>query len=605
MMMRQTDLHVPEYDEIETELRAFEAAERKRLNLEDDPIEQWMDPNPQVFTRAQRDSTTILFGGLTLAHDQIFTAALSGLGYTVKPLDVPDTESLRFGKEFGNRAQCNPTYFTVGNLVKHLVHLRDVEKRPVDDIVAKHIFVTAGACGPCRFGTYVTEYRKALRDAGFEGFRVLLFQQQGGLRQATGDDPGLEFAPKFFMTVLKATMVADVLNLLGYRIRPYETEAGATDRALDECKTIVKDAFAKRQSTVVALLKCRRVMLRVKVNWLQPKPKVAIIGEFWAMTTEGDGNYRLQRFLEAEGAEVDIQPITAWLLYNIWEHVWDTKQRMTLRHGDTGQFGLEGKNPRKKLAILKIAEQALRQTFALYCRAIGLGGYHLSDMDEIATISHQYYDNHLRGGEGHMEVGKLIQHVEQKKSHMVISVKPFGCMPSSGVSDGVQSLVTAKHPDAIFCAIETTGDGAVNAQSRVLMDLFKARQKAQKEYEDLLRASGLSQEAAEHRARRRGFDRTTTYPAHLVAGTAPNAILGLLPRFKRSRALEESRLRAPRAQSAGGRSAQTTRPPAAPGPIDRPKVAFRDGLINLVPVSSLSRGAPPPLPRPSRRSAQA
>jgi predicted nucleotide-binding protein (sugar kinase/HSP70/actin superfamily) len=25
---------------------------------------------------------------------------------------------------------------------------------------------------------YVTEYRKALRDAGFDGFRVLLFQQQ-------------------------------------------------------------------------------------------------------------------------------------------------------------------------------------------------------------------------------------------------------------------------------------------------------------------------------------------------------------------------------------------------------------------------------------------
>ncbi len=81
----------------------------------------------------------------------------------------------------------------------------------------------------------------------------------------------------------------------------------------------------------MALWKCRRLLARVPVNRLQPKPKVAIIGEFWAMTTEGDGNYRLQRFLESEGAEVDIQPITAWLLYNIWENVWDTKQRMMLR----------------------------------------------------------------------------------------------------------------------------------------------------------------------------------------------------------------------------------------------------------------------------------
>jgi hypothetical protein len=61
--------------------------------------------------------------------------------------------------------------------------------------VKNYVFLTAGACGPCRFGMYVTEYRKALRDAGFDGFRVMLFQQQGGLSQATGDDVGLEMNP--------------------------------------------------------------------------------------------------------------------------------------------------------------------------------------------------------------------------------------------------------------------------------------------------------------------------------------------------------------------------------------------------------------------------
>src|SRR5262249_17863581 len=137
-------------------------------------------------------------------------------------------------------------------------------------------------------------------------------------------------------------------------------------------------------------------------------------------------------------------------------------------------------------------------------------------------------------GEGHMEVGKLIQHVEHRKSHMVISVKPFGCMPSSGVSDGVQSLVTAKHPDAIFCAIETTGDGAVNVQSRVLMDLFKARQKAQKEYQELLQAAGLTDDEAARRARRTKYERALFYPHHVVAGTAANTIIQMRPAAKRA-----------------------------------------------------------------------
>ena len=118
---RTGDDDVPGYDDIEAELKAFEAEERKRLGIAEEKVEHWHDANPQNFTKADRETTTILMGGLTMAHDFLVTGALGGLGYRVKPLDCPDYESLRFGKEFGNRGQCNPTYFTVGNLVKHLV----------------------------------------------------------------------------------------------------------------------------------------------------------------------------------------------------------------------------------------------------------------------------------------------------------------------------------------------------------------------------------------------------------------------------------------------------------------------------------------------------
>ena len=113
--------------------------------------------------------------------------------------------------------------------MKYLAWLRDEQKIPVKDIVENHVFLTAGACGPCRFGTYVTEYRKALRDSGFEGFRVLLFQQQGGLKQATGEEQGLKMNPKFFLALLKAILIGDVLNMIGYRIRPYEVVPGVDE----------------------------------------------------------------------------------------------------------------------------------------------------------------------------------------------------------------------------------------------------------------------------------------------------------------------------------------------------------------------------------------
>ena len=478
--------------QMDAEMAEFIAEEKAELGLAD--AAQWREKASADFTAEQRAHTTILVSGLTQSHDQFITAAFRGLGYKVKALDCPDTDALRAGKEFGNRGQCNPTYFTVGNLVKTLVQMRE-GGIPTETIIDRYIFLTAGACGPCRFGTYVTEYRKALRDAGFDGFRVMLFQQKDGLAQATGEELGLELNPKFFVAVIKSLIVGDVLNALAYRIRPYEVEPGSTNVAIDECKAMIEDALGRNKNLVGSLIRCRQRLRRVKVDRSRVKPKVAIIGEFWAMTTEGDGNYQLQRFLESEGAEVDVQLVTAWLLYSLWEVRWDTERRTDLKADDNDDCnGLEGIDPWKRQLTLALADGALRTVFYSVAAVMGLRDYHLPDMDELAEISHRYYDNAARGGEGHMEVGKLIQNVMHHKVNMTISVKPFGCMPSSGVSDGVQSLITALHPSAIFLPIETSGDGAVNVQSRVQMMLFKARQAARKEFDRALGETGLSED---------------------------------------------------------------------------------------------------------------
>ena len=520
--------------DIDAELQKFEAEQRAALGLEGQ-TKHWVDANPRVFTANQRVHTTLLIGGLTMAHDYLITAALSGIGYKVATLDVPDSAALQFGKEFGNRGQCNPTYFTVGNLVKHLTHLRDVEGISTKDIIANYLFVTAGACGPCRFGTYVTEYRKALRDSGFEGFRVLLFQQQGGLKQATGGGEGLDLNPKFFVSLVLAIVVGDALNAIGYRMRPYEKVKGTTDKALTECKQLLYKTFEERTNILKALFQVRRILRNVEVDRTVIKPKVSVIGEFWAMTTEGDGNYGLQRFLEQEGAEVDIQIVTNWLLYNIWEHRWDTKQRMTLRQQDGGRKGLAGTNPQKKLATLWVAEHVVRGLFKSIGAVVGLHNYPLPNMDEVADTAKDFYNNHLRGGEGHMEVGKLILNVSHKKATMTLSVKPFGCMPSSGVSDGVQSFVTEKWPSAIFLPIETSGDGAVNVYSRVQMMLFKARAAARAEFEATCQQHGVTPAQLKlFMAQNRRFQSPFFWPQHTVAATASDVVHEVAPYMKDS-----------------------------------------------------------------------
>ncbi len=113
---------------------------------------------------------------------------------------------------------------------------------------------------------------------------------------------------------------------------------------------------------------------------------------------------------------------------------------------------------------------------------------------------------------------------------MTLSVKPFGCMPSSGVSDGVQSLITGLYPQSIFCAIETSGDGKVNVQSRVQMFLFKARLAAQKEYADMLAKLGLDGAKVRaffgaHPEMATGLHRSP----HAAAGTAADRLAEVAP----------------------------------------------------------------------------
>ena len=228
--------------------------------------------------------------------------------------------------------------------------------------------------------------------------------------------------------------------------------------------------------------KCRAVLERVKLDRLEPKAKVMVMGEFWAAMTEGDGNYNLHKFLEAEGAECIPQPITNRLLLSIWEaeQALHKKEKLSVEDAKKIDFS----NVKTKI-LIKAGKTAIKTHFSLYAKAVGLHDYEIPDMDALAKLAQEYYTLECSGGEGHLEVAHLIESVKHNLSHLVISIKPFGCMPSSAVSDGVQSLVTSRYPQANFLSIETSGEGAANFYSRVQMALFKAKQSAKEEFEVL------------------------------------------------------------------------------------------------------------------------
>ncbi len=521
---------------IEDEIRRRVEAERARLQARltaQQPRQHFQRPVERPFTAAERDRVTILFGGLTAKHEWLIKSVFQSAGYKVEVLPTPDVASFQLGKEFGNNGQCNPTYFTVGHLIKYLQHLESTGLSR-QDIIDRYVFFTAGSCGPCRFGMYEAEYRLAVQNAGFDGFRVLLFQQTDGIKAASGE-PGLKFTVDFGMGAFSALNFADILNDLTYQIRPFEVRPGETDRVMGEVMehltTTVRDRkkfeiedhapqWLLRQlhrkkavrdtvnvlgkihdhlygpQTLQALADARERIGTIEVDRLRVKPVVKVTGEFWAQTTEGDGNFRMFSFLEREGAQVMVEPIGTWIMYMLWLAKANTVRRKDVDYPPPGRFDLRARLLREArfratLSYFAIGNWFYNHQYRRVVRHLGNLAHPLVKLDDLAKLAAPYYNVFARGGEGHMEVAKNIYYTVHKKAHMVLSLKPFGCMPSSQ-SDGVQSAVMSHFKDMIFLPIETSGEGEINAHSRVQMALGEAKAKARAEFAEALASTGRS-----------------------------------------------------------------------------------------------------------------
>src|SRR4029079_3169731 len=173
-----------------------------------------------------------------------------------------------------------------------------------------------------------------------------------------------------------AIVVTDVVQDLEYQVRLYEARKGETDKASRESVEYLHDVFRKRPRRgekwgalawhlvtpyfVNAMKDVRRRFDAVEVDRVWVKPVVKITGEFYLQTVEGDPNYNIHRWLEAEGAEVYPAAITVWMDYLL---------RLGLQRFED-YSGIE-KHARLKLGLGRVAQGIYRLTVNRLRRAMG------------------------------------------------------------------------------------------------------------------------------------------------------------------------------------------------------------------------------------------
>ncbi len=492
------------------------------------PSGHYRSYQPRPFKREERDKVTILFGGLHYRAERLIQGSMENLGYRVQVLPNPTRADLLTGREVADIGQCCPTSFVTGNLANFLS--REAERIGAERVNEEYIYITAGACGACRFGQYHQSYELALRNIGLDSFRLFLLEQTK-VDQGPAHGGGLDLNPAFTMGAVWGVLMADVVQDLEYQVRPYEKNPGETTRVAREAVEYLYETMRQRPAQgkkwgplvwhfatpyfVNALGEVRRRFDAIEVDRLRVKPLVKITGEFYLQTVEGDANYNIHSWLEGEGAEVYPAPVVVWLEY-------------LLRHGRQRieeRIGIEA-GARRKNATYAAIERLLRWTYNRMRRALGDVPHALPDQHELRDLAAPYYHKQLSGGEGDMLIGKALWSHLHKKAHMTCELSPYACMPNT-MSIGAMAAVQGKYPDLLYAPIEIKGDAEVHALSRCQMILTEAKKRAVREFDAVLKRIGLTeaQLAAEVAARPELSRATYKVPHYGVAGTAANLAL--------------------------------------------------------------------------------
>jgi predicted nucleotide-binding protein (sugar kinase/HSP70/actin superfamily) len=494
-------------------------------------VQHYTAYRPRPFTPDERKDVTVLFGGLTWKHERLIQGTFENMGYKAQPLPNIGRPDLDAGKELIDTGACCPTIFTTGSLVRFLKIKAETEG--VDAVAKKYIFLTAGACGPCRFGQYHESYTMALDALGLRDFRLFLLDQTN-LDQGSGNGGGLKINLPFSLGTVWAILVGDLLTDMEYATRPYEIVPGATDRVLQESIDFLYDVFRNRSKHdsklgaiawhlltdyfTKALREVKKKWDAIEVDRLRVKARIKITGEFWLQTHEGEGNYNIKRWLENEGAEIIPPPVAVWLDYLI--------DLQLTRLGDKLAAG--DKTVNRAIRLVKVTRHIYHWMYNRLRKALGNLPSELPDQEELRRLAAPYYSFRLDGGEGHMLVGKALYAHLGKHAHMTCELSPYSCMPNT-MSIGAMANVVGKYPDLLYAPVEVKGDAEVHALSRCQMVLTEAKKRAHKEFEDTLAKTGHTIESARKAAEAHKRIRCATYlvPHDGVAGTAANALFHL------------------------------------------------------------------------------
>ena len=339
----------------------------------------------------------ILIPSMGDISSRLGAAALRSSGFSTQATKVPDTEILSYGRANSSCKECLPLILTTGSLIQYVEKTR----KPGEIIV----YFMPNTFGPCRFGQYNIFMQHLIKKNRMKDVAIFV----SNIREGYTGFPVIR--------ALKAVIVADILGDIKNTLSVLaENPEKAMETFEKEVKTILSTFEDKKKNPSKQVRNSVKKLNTIPLKYPLSKAKIiALIGEIY-VRNETFSCQNLENKLAKKGFILKVAPILEWLQY--------CNHQFRFNNIDF-QPSLTEKIPLyMKSFALNFMEKQVKNLF----KGCNLYKPELVDMDSVIEHASHLINPALRG-EAIVTVGSGLKEILNHACG-VISIGPFGCMPS-------------------------------------------------------------------------------------------------------------------------------------------------------------------------------
>ena len=385
---------------------------------------------------------TVLIPEMNRSTALLLSATFRGFGVEARTLET--YKGLDLGKEYTSGKECYPCQVTLGDIL-YFVQKEKNKLGPSFD-PGQYVYFLPQSDGPCRFGLY-NRFQRIVLDSfpGLHRLTISSITTRDGysLSGILEKDKVLDFQKSGFFAVI----VADIMDRLLWRIRPYEKKAGSADEFVDTSlhsleKTFEKHGpskdFEKILDAVVRVIEKGKALIDPNIP---SKPLIGIVGEIF-LRTHVQSNQDIIRLLERHGAEVVNASVAEWGNYVSYDGLRTAKAqaRLNLKQLRFSPLWSELKELFGFALDLYYKEYRQNQAYKRVQPVLDLMGDHkISHLEEILKEKDLFSFDVAT--EACLSIASIITCARAGYNGMV-NVYPFTCMPSTTTSAVVKPVMS-------------------------------------------------------------------------------------------------------------------------------------------------------------------